>query len=59
MSYIKSYGIALPHFKIEDVVLHPKGKKGVTKVTLELKIKTSTGKEKSLKFNFAGTRGKK
>ncbi|PJB15110.1 MAG: hypothetical protein CO118_05050 [Flavobacteriales bacterium CG_4_9_14_3_um_filter_32_8] len=31
MSYIKSYGIALPHFKIEDVVLHPKGKKGVTK----------------------------
>ena len=31
MGYIKSYGIALPHFKIEDVVLHPKGKKGVTK----------------------------
>lgn len=31
MSYIKSYGIALPHFRIEDTVLHPKGKKGVTK----------------------------
>jgi len=41
------------------VNIEGEGKKGVTKVTLELKIKTSTGKEKSLKFNFAGTRGKK
>ena len=31
MSYIKSYGIALPHFRIEDHVLHPKGKKGLMK----------------------------
>lgn len=31
MSYIKSYGIALPHFRIEDSILHPRGKKGVTK----------------------------
>ena len=31
MSYIKKYGVAIPHFRIEDVVLHPKGKKGVTK----------------------------
>ena len=31
MSYIKSYGIAFPHFRVEDTVLHPKGKKGITK----------------------------
>lgn len=31
MSYIKKYGVAIPHFRIEDTVLHPKGKKGVTK----------------------------
>ena len=31
MSFIKSYGIALPHFRIEDNILHPKGRKGVTK----------------------------
>lgn len=31
MSYIKSYGIALPHFRIEDTILHPKGKKSVAK----------------------------
>ncbi len=31
MSYIKSYGIALPHFRIEDIILHPKGKKSITK----------------------------
>ncbi len=31
MSYIKSYGIALPHFRMEDVVLNPKGKKGFSK----------------------------
>ena len=31
MSNIKSYGIALPHFRIEDTILHPKGKKGITK----------------------------
>ena len=31
MSYIKKYGVAIPHFRIEDVILHPKGKKGATK----------------------------
>ncbi len=31
MSYIKSYGIAFPQFRIEDCVLHPKGRKGVMK----------------------------
>src|ERR1035437_10064943 len=31
MSYIKSYGIALPHFRVEDNLLHPKGKKGIMK----------------------------
>lgn len=31
MSYIKSYGTALPHFRIEDCVLHPRGKMGVMK----------------------------
>ncbi|MCX6294663.1 MAG: OB-fold domain-containing protein [Bacteroidetes bacterium] len=31
MSYIKSYGIALPHFRVEDSTLHPSGKKGVMK----------------------------
>lgn len=31
MSQIKSYGIALPQFRIEDCVLHPKGKKGAMK----------------------------
>ncbi|MFI5164926.1 MAG: zinc ribbon domain-containing protein, partial [Bacteroidia bacterium] len=31
MSYIKSYGIAFPQFRIEDCMLHPKGKKGVMK----------------------------
>jgi len=31
MSHIKSYGIALPHFRIEDTTLHPKEKKGVMK----------------------------
>ena len=31
MSYIKSYGIAFPQFRIEDSMLHPKGKKGVMK----------------------------
>src|SRR3972149_4095173 len=31
MSHIKSYGIALPHFRIEENMLHPKGKKGVMK----------------------------
>ncbi len=31
MSIIKSYGIALPHFRVEDSTLHPKGKKGVMK----------------------------
>src|ERR1035437_8250763 len=31
MSHIKSYGIALPHFRVEDTTLHPKAKKGVMK----------------------------
>ena len=31
MSYIRSYGIAFPQFRIEDSILHPKGKKGVMK----------------------------
>ena len=31
MSTIISYGIALPHFRIEDSILNPKGKKGVMK----------------------------
>ncbi len=31
MSQLKSYGIALPHFRIEDAILHPKGKKSITK----------------------------
>ena len=31
MSFIKSYGTALPHFRIEDNILHPKGRKGVSK----------------------------
>ncbi len=31
MSYINSYGTALPHFRIEDTTLHPGGKKGLTK----------------------------
>ncbi|MEK6615413.1 MAG: hypothetical protein AABZ32_04780, partial [Bacteroidota bacterium] len=31
MSRIKSYGITLPHFRIEDSTLHPKGKQGAMK----------------------------
>lgn len=31
MSYIKKYGVAIPHFRIEDTILHPKAKKGLTK----------------------------
>ncbi len=31
MSYIKSYGTALPHFRIEDSILHPRGKAGIMK----------------------------
>ncbi len=31
MSYIKSYGVAFPKFRVGDNVLHPKGKNGVTK----------------------------
>jgi len=31
MSQIKSYGIALPHFRVEDTTLHPKAKKGTMK----------------------------
>src|ERR1035441_3034321 len=31
MSQIKSYGIALPHFRVDDTTLHPKGKKGAMK----------------------------
>ena len=31
MSNIKSYGIGLPHYRIEDNTLHPAGKKGVMK----------------------------
>ncbi len=31
MSHIKSYGIALPQFRMEDNTLHPKGKRGVMK----------------------------
>lgn len=31
MSFIKSYGTALPYFRIEDAILHPKGRKNVSK----------------------------
>lgn len=31
MSFIKSYGTALPFFRIEDNILHPKGKKNQSK----------------------------
>jgi 3-hydroxy-3-methylglutaryl CoA synthase len=31
VSTIKSYGIGLPHYRIEDNTLHPEGKKGVMK----------------------------
>lgn len=31
MSYIKSYGTALPCFRIEDTILHPKGRKNLSK----------------------------
>lgn len=31
MSYIRSYGIGLPHFRIEATVLYPKGKKNITR----------------------------
>jgi len=31
MSFIKSYNIAFPHFRVEDNILHPKGKKGIMK----------------------------
>lgn len=32
MSYIKKYGVAIPRFRIEDTILYPKAKKGITKL---------------------------
>lgn len=31
MSFIKSYGVLLPHFRIDDTVLSPKGRKNLSK----------------------------
>ena len=58
MSQIKSYGIALPHFRVEDCTLHPKGKKGVMKAVcfsdVDLITLAFAASEKIAKENIDG-----